>query len=158
MAPYSAWIGELPTEWQYVVEQWLEFHLQTQGKQIDAPRYAAYRRFAAHQYAALGASFVPNDTNQLVVRIGVGVSAFNREPSLSAEFAQVVLTECGGYSGLLLVLGNGILSVKHALDHPVDSTEFAFRLATHTVLHLLKGQNLEEVPEYRRLYWDRATR
>jgi hypothetical protein len=145
------WVGELP-ELSYDVLQVEERRLAAQGGMLAEVRCAAVELLIPtgprSLYGALGATFSPGITGQLLVQ--VATSAEDGELVASALTGRLDEVHIGlpqEYAGAVLegavnteeihLLGPGILRFDHAAHGYVSSAQVIFRRVARTVVRLL---------------------
>lgn len=145
------WLDELP-EWRCEVIETAERHVREREMLSHHSRGVAVELFVpvggrAH-YGALGATFVPQATGQLVIRVQIaanqgqlfqGALASRSELPLlgfPAEYVEGVFDDIIQFDGIQ-ALGAGTLSFTHAVHGAVGSSIWFFQVLSHIVVRLL---------------------
>jgi hypothetical protein len=145
------WFHELP-HWEYPAIRVAERRLQASGRQNGTSTCLAVE-MAVHtgpmiQYGALGAAFLPEHRDNLLIR--VLISAEPGEPfplplagrtelahiGLPEEYIPNVLEDIAQFEELS-ELGTGILSFERAVYGEVGSSRRFFRRLSHAIVRLL---------------------
>ena len=145
------WLDDLP-DWQYEATKVAERRQEAQNMKTSARRYAALELFlpigGRIHYGALGAEFVPEQQEQLVIQVlistseGEPVSASLAEKvdvvraGLPQEFAQAILENAMMVDENQL-LGTGTLRFCRAVHGRDGSSPWIFGVLTRVIVKLL---------------------
>jgi hypothetical protein len=141
----TIWLGILPEPYSYPAEELLAYTVQqTQPSEIKDERRACLKVTVHgwnHSTGLLGMNFVPQDTTQLDIRVGVLSKAMIPNApvqiGLTKTHAQGVLDELIMYLAQNDILGSGTLTVNHAAYDPIYSNDRFFRALAKSALLLL---------------------
>lgn len=156
----SIWLNKYPENTTYEVDHILEHRHPAKLSDRPTHRKAAvrFRKIGdPAMFALIGATFKPEDTDHLLIKVHVSEDSQNTTPGLPPEFAREVFStaviQAYIQSGEVTSLGPGTLSFDCAQTHPVDSSPFSLKLTTQYVTRLLmmpEITNEVEVFEYLR--------
>ena len=145
------WLNELPC-WEYPATRVAERRLRASRLRDDTSTCLAVE-MAVHtgpmlQYGALGATFLPERRDDLLVRVLVSAEPGQRFPvplagpsetariGLPEEYIQSLLEDIAQFEELS-ALGTGVLSFERALYGEVGSSKRFFQRISHAVVCLL---------------------
>jgi len=137
------WFGDLPNQWRYATEHFEENIAENVAALPTVERSVCLKFFLPSFHGSsgiLGAHFLPDDSKQFVIRVGVTNRVEQNRiviNGLNDEYAAVVLRETIAWVQETNYLGAGILQFEYGAYDRIDSNIFVFRLLTRSILDLL---------------------
>jgi hypothetical protein len=139
------WFGENANRNIFDPTDVKQANVETSGRLHTKPQLIClrfYMRGGASQFGMLGCQFIPEDTENTIIKVSFRDQNDETRPpiGLSEELAEVVLKEAIAVLNQEDFLGSGTLYFDRGMYHIVDSTPWVFKVLTKAILSFLNPQ------------------